>query len=146
MSGLTRSTKYFTAALFLLASISVCGQSLPGSQQKHIVNLIIGMNSENEGLKRSCIYFAGMYSLNQTLDCILEVLETEPDPATRTLIAQALYKIGNERGMNEVLELSQKDPDENVRKIAASLYDTYFLEKLTKDEFIASSDQLSGDN
>lgn len=98
-------------------------------------NLKNGINSENEGLKRSAVYFAGKYAVQGTCDDLLKLFVRENNPSTRILITQALYKINDALAMEKVYELIEKDSDPKVRRIGKAIYETYKLENYTAEEF-----------
>src|ERR1035437_611152 len=60
-----------------------------------IENLKVGIKSDNNGLKKSSIYFAGYYRLAETVPVLTEQIKKESDPKTRILIAMVLYNIGD---------------------------------------------------
>lgn len=102
---------------------------------KAIQNLIQGIKSNNLGLKRSAIYYAGKYKIEEAVEVIIEELKSINDPQTRCLTALSLYKIGNKNGMRVVNELAGNDPDAKVRRIAAAIYETYSLETAQAEHF-----------
>ncbi len=96
-----------------------------GKYDKAVVNLIIGINSENRGLEKSSIYYAGRDRVTEAVDALIERLNNEDDPSTRILIALSLYEIRDRRGFNAIKELSTKDKNERVRSISGLIYNEY---------------------
>jgi HEAT repeat protein len=89
-------------------------------------NLLAGIKSENEGVRRSSIYFAGKYKIAETEQALIDRLKNEPNPATRSLIAFVLYELGSEEGFAEVKKLALNDIDPNVRRMSIHLIREYF--------------------
>lgn len=90
-----------------------------------IENLKVGIKSDNNGLKKSSIYFAGYYRLAETVPVLTEQIKKESDPKIRILIALVLYKIGDEKSIDLVKEMAAKDNNPEVRRICTCIYDAY---------------------
>ena len=90
-----------------------------------VENLKVGIKSDNAGLKRSAIYFAGYYRITETVPALTEQIKKEADPKTRILIALVLYKIGDDKSIDLVREMAAKDKNPEVRRMCACIYDAY---------------------
>jgi len=90
-------------------------------------NLVAGIQSENTGVKRSAIYFAGKYQIAEVEDVLIDQLNEEKDASTRILIALVLYEMGSEEGLLEVQELSQNDENAKVRRMATQIFNEYLV-------------------
>ena len=70
-----------TVLLAMLLSLNVAAQPNSISDlTKHkyaLDNLKAGINSENIGVRKSAIYFAGKYQIIELVDCLVERLENE---------------------------------------------------------------------
>jgi len=122
-----------TAALIIF--VITAGYNFPQNNSisditanKHALkNLISGIKSENLGLKRSAVYFAGKYKIAETESTLISQLKEEKDPGTRILLAIVLYEMGSENGLNEVKKLSTNDDDAKVRRMATQIYHEYLI-------------------
>jgi hypothetical protein len=95
---------------------------------KHALeNLVAGIHSDNTGVKRSAIYFAGKYRIAESEEALIAQLKEENDPSTRILIALVLYEMGSEEGLLEVKDLSLRDKDAKVRRMATQIYNEYLV-------------------
>ncbi len=94
-----------------------------------IGNLNNGIKSENPGLRRSAIYFAGKYLLKESSENLLDQLEIEDDKCIRILIVKVLYLIGNDEFMDDIYMVAKNDEDVKVRKFASSVYSMMKLER-----------------
>ena len=104
---------------------------------KHALeNLVAGIHSDNTGLKRSAIYFAGKYRIAESEEALIDQLKEENDPSTRILIALVLYEMGSEEGLLEVKELSMKDEDARVRRMATQIYNEYLVNDAVSTAFV----------
>ena len=90
-----------------------------------IENLKVGIKSDNNGLKRSSIYYAGYYGFTETVPALTEQIKKETDPRTKILIALVLYKIGDEKSIDLVKEMAVKDSNPEVRRMCTCIYDAY---------------------
>jgi hypothetical protein len=96
-----------------------------GVTEKMITNLEVGLSSENPGLKRSCIYFAGLYEIDELVKPLIKQLKNEKDANTRILIALALSKIGNEEGIKAIGDLAKSEMNPKVKRISFALINHY---------------------
>jgi len=121
-------TVTFLAALFL-SSINAQTQSINEitSNKYALENLVAGIHSDNLGVKRSSIYFAGKYKIAETEDELINQLKEEEDPSTRILIALVLFEMGSEEGLNEVKDLSMNDENAKVRRLTFQIYNEYLV-------------------
>lgn len=85
-------------------------------------NLIAGIKSENCGIKRSAIYFAGKYRINEVKDVLLEQLNSENEACIRILIALVLYELGEPKGLLAVKNFIETDEDLKSRRMATQIY------------------------
>ena len=95
------------------------------NQKYALDNLLAGIKSENDGVRRSSIYFAGKYKIAEAEQALIEQLKNEPNPETRTLIAFVLYELGSEEGLVEVKKLARSDVDPQVRRMSKHLINEY---------------------
>ncbi|MBI3125786.1 MAG: HEAT repeat domain-containing protein [Ignavibacteriales bacterium] len=112
-------TLVFTLALVLLTGSISNGQTASAELKKHkrmIENLIIGIQSSNEGVKRECIYYAGKYEFTEAVDALIDILKSEKNPKDRALIALALYRIGDEKGIQAVYDAASTESDAKVKR------------------------------
>jgi len=98
-------------------------------------NLIAGIKSENCGIKRSSIYFAGKYRIKEVKDVLLDQLKNENESCTRILIAMVLYEMGSTDGLLLVRDLIQTDEDVKVRRMATHIYYEYL--KNDNEEYVS---------
>lgn len=88
-------------------------------------NLKSGINSENTGVRKSSIYFAGKYKIIEVVSSLIERLKKENEPSVRLLIAYSLFEIKDAEGMKAVNQLSLKDKNSQVKRMSYNLYKEY---------------------
>jgi hypothetical protein len=114
--------------MIIVGSVTYAGSDPSQSVSKSknaIENLKNGIRSDNAGLKRSAIYFAGYYRMNETVPALTEQIRKETDPKTRILIALVLYRIGDEKSISLVRDMAVKDSDTEVRRMCTCIYNAY---------------------
>lgn len=118
--------KKYTTILFLLFMVVITSNLFaeePGDRftEKEIQNLITGIRADNNGLKRSSIYLAGKYKVAETTDVLLDVLDSETEPANIILIALAIYQIGDREAMMKVIDVANLSHDLKVKHMLSSI-------------------------
>ncbi len=136
-----KTSRFLTAVLFaavLTGSVYAQKNSIKDvTPNKHALeNLVAGIHSDNTGVKRSAIYFAGKYRIAETEEALIAQLKNENDSSTRILIAIVLFEMGSEEGLLEVKDLSMKDKDAKVRRMAAQIYNEYLVNDSNATAFV----------
>jgi len=98
-----------------------------GFTERAIKSLMVGIESDNAGLKKSSIYLSGMYELDGVVETLISQLRKETDPDTRILIALALYKIGNKEGLDAIEELVKNDDNSKVKRISSAILNQFII-------------------
>jgi hypothetical protein len=97
----------------------------PLFKENAIKNLIVAIKSENEGLRKSGIYFAGLYEIKEAVETLVEEFKNEKNPKIRVLIALSLYRIGDEKGMESIYTAALHDNDSKVKRICIAIANEY---------------------
>jgi hypothetical protein len=101
-----------------------------------IANLIHGIKSDNLGLMKCSVYFAGKYRVKEAVPVLIEELNSVNDSNCKVLIALSLYLIGDKDGIEAVYKIAKTDRNERVRHMCNAIYVEYSRNKLNRD-FIA---------
>jgi len=99
-----------------------------------VETLIIGLNSDNIGLKCGSAYMIGELKLTQATIPLLRILHTEKNEELRIAAALALYKIGSPVAIYAVKQTIRFDQSERVSKLCASFYSNYLKNKFYDEE------------
>ena len=86
-----------------------------------IKSILQGIKSENEGVKRSCIYFAGKYKIKEASEYLVEELPSLDDGELCSMLAWSLYQIGNESYCNELQEIVKNHDSEELKNFCSNL-------------------------
>ena len=85
-------------------------------------NLIVGLNTDNLGLKTSSAYMLGEYGTSKSINSLLKVLKSGDTEEERISAAMALVKINTEQAMFAVKQNAKFDDSARVRKLCALFY------------------------
>ena len=113
-------------AAFALTTIGNAQDEKRTYNENAVKNLVKGIKSENEGLKKSSIYYAGKYKITDAVDALVDKIVKEKDPDTRILIALSLYQIGDYKGLEAVKEQALNDNDERVKSMSALIFNEFY--------------------
>lgn len=128
-----KKTYFFTVVILTMVvslALNSYGKGKDNSStqfdRKTVQNFIIGINSENNGLCESCIYYAGYYKVRGTVESLINVLNNSyKKPSLRILAAVSLYRIGDLKGIRAIRDIVQFDKTESVRIVCSKLYNEY---------------------
>ena len=114
-------------------AFSTFGNSLPTNKQlKHkdavLKSLLMGVNSENYGLRTSSAYMLGELEFLESVIPLMKMLRNEENEEARIMAAVSLFKIGDARGIFAVKQAIRFDDSERVRKMCEKIYNTFRFE------------------
>lgn len=92
---------------------------------KFIENLEVAIQAENLGLRKSAVYLAGLYSLNEVIPVLVKQLEKENNSDIKILIALALYRMEDPVGMEAVEKLYKNDSNVRVKRMSKAIVDEF---------------------
>jgi len=116
------------ATLLIGAGFAQKNSSIDLTAHKYAMqNLVAGIHSDNDGVRRSSIYLAGYYRITETEDALIDQLAVEKNTSTKILISLVLFELGSEKGMQEVKNISEIDGDAKVRRMATQIYNEYLI-------------------
>ena len=92
-----------------------------------LANLLDGIESEYDGIKRSSVYFIGKYRIVEAEQVLIDLLKKEQNPSNRILIALVLFELGSKGGLLEVKKLATNDENQKVRRMSAHIYNEYLI-------------------
>lgn len=127
---------FATALVFSTASNSF-GKNQFGDVEKlmsknNIKSFVMGLKSSNAGLVKSCIHYAGLYKITETVNPLVDILnDTFKDFTTRVSAAMSIYNIGNDAGINAIRVFSESSKEEKIREVCSAIYQDY-LDNLEK--------------
>jgi HEAT repeat protein len=90
-----------------------------------LANLSVAIQAENLGLRKSAVYLAGLYSLNEVVPALVSQLEKENNSDVKILIALALYRMEDPIGMEAVEKLYKNDSNVRVKRMSKAIVDEF---------------------
>jgi HEAT repeat protein len=99
-----------------------------------VETLIMGLNSDNIGLKSGSAYMIGELQISEAVIPLLKILHTEKNEDLRIAAALALYKIGSPVAIYAVKQTIKFDDSERVSKLCTNFYNEYLRNKLNDEE------------
>jgi hypothetical protein len=95
--------------LLLLSSPNIFAKENPDEQKPSttltkliIQNYMNGLCSDNEGLRKSCIYFSGKYKISESVSTLKAQYEAEKNPEIKLLLFHSLNQIGEKYAVSTV--------------------------------------------
>src|SRR3990170_1708160 len=125
--------------LVVLAIVTIAANTLnaKGDEIKtsSIESLIMGVNSDNFGLRTSAAYMLGELKCEKGVIPLMRMLKSEDREDARIVAALALLKIGNAKGIFAIKQAIKFDQSERVRRLCTNFYHAY-SEKSTVIELL----------
>ena len=110
----------------ILLVLVFAGATLAGSKTTNANsvedNLLVGLSSDNLGLKTSSAYMLGEYGTSKSVNSLLKVLKSGDTEEERISAAIALTKINTALTRFAVKQNAKYDDSERVRKLCALFY------------------------
>ncbi len=108
-------------------------------------NLLVGLASENLGLKTSSAYLLGELKAEGAVNALENVLLNDEDQRVRLMAALSLVKIGTERSLYIVKRHGKFGEFERVNRMCERLYNAH-LDMLYQKEFSDFSKSVASIN
>ncbi len=93
--------------------------------EQAVQNLLIGLGSQNDGLRRSSAYILGELRSDEAVIPLMRALKGNEDERTQIVAALSLCKIGDERGLYAVKQEVRFSENEKVRNCCSWFYNQY---------------------
>lgn len=112
-------TKLIAIMLVVLFAGNILAKSAneekPDKIKRAIENLAVGIESENDGVRNCCIFFAGYYEFNELTGVLVKQFKKEQDADTKVLILLSLYRIGDKESIEAAKQLVRYDDDQVLK-------------------------------
>lgn len=122
--------------LFLVLFVSTfvfAGNNVSFQYERTEENLLVGLSSENTGLRLSSAYLLGEIKSDNAIIPLLEILHNSNECCERQAAALALFKINSKRGMYAIKQATSFDKNPQTRKICSVLYNQHLIRKQNAD-------------
>jgi HEAT repeat protein len=95
-----------------------------------IENLMVGLKSDNQGLKNSSVFLLGELKADKSVIPLMKLLKSSENEDTRILAALSLLKIGDQRGIYAIKQAIKFDDSERVSKTCKMFYHEYLFKQI----------------
>ncbi|MEP0862855.1 MAG: HEAT repeat domain-containing protein [Ignavibacterium sp.] len=95
-----------------------------------IKNLMVGIKSDNYGLRTSSAFLLGEFKADEAVIELLSMLHKEDSDDARILAALSLLKINDSRGIYAIKQAIRFDNSERVKRMCEKFYHHYLENKL----------------
>ncbi|MBX3008785.1 MAG: HEAT repeat domain-containing protein [Melioribacteraceae bacterium] len=93
-------------------------------------NRLLGLQSDNQGLRESCAYFLGEMKSKKAVFPLMAMLREENAPtSSRIIAALSLIKIGDPQGAYFVSRVAELCDDPITKKFCEKFYKSYLYHK-----------------
>ena len=92
-------------------------------------NMLVGIKTDNTGLKTSCAYFLGEMKSDRAMIPLLRLVTNGKTEEARIIAALSLYKIKSKIGMYRLKHLVETDESELARRVFDRIYNKYVSDK-----------------
>jgi hypothetical protein len=99
-----------------------------------VASLLVGLKSDNIGLKSSSAYMLGELRVSSTVVPLMRVLHNDKNEEVRISAALALYKIGTPMSIHAVKQAIRFDESKRVNELAHKFYSDYVREESKKNK------------
>ena len=113
----------FRLFIILLVIPTICFSQTQEKQltEKDVDNLILCIESDNDGIRSWGGFFAGKYQVKETVIPLLRILHDDENVAIRKLAVHSLFRIGDNRGIFAIKGSAKYDKSEEVRNLCLSM-------------------------
>lgn len=120
-----RTLSTITLVLCLLFSNVLLCQTKTESQaqlpKNSINNFISGIQSDNHGVKKCCIYFAGKYRVHEAAQALINEFDKTGQSEYESLIAWSLYRIGDKGCINKLKKIMESHSRKDLKLFCSTL-------------------------
>jgi len=123
---------FFFSAIVMLTTTFAQAPPVPVSAEKLVVienNYLVGLESDNHGLKVSSAFFLGEIGSDRAVIPLLKMFRDEEDPGAKFVAALSLLKIGDKRGIYRVKWEADHCDCESATCIYEYIYKDFSLRK-----------------
>jgi len=132
--------KNFTTIILILvffsgvpsSSLTKDGDKKNEVSESTVASLLLGLNSDNIGLKCSSAYMLGELKVSSAVVPLMRVLHNDENEKVRISAMLALYKIGTPMSINAVKQAIKFDDSKRVSTLANKFYDDFMREEFSK--------------
>lgn len=108
----------FIAILLIASGVQARPANKVKLSKQAMESFIEGIKSDNDGVKRDCIRYAGKYRITEVLDVLVEQFEKEKNPKTKILFMLTLYELDVKAGLEAIRQVLVNEENSHVKLVA----------------------------
>mgnify|MGYP001198501356 CR=1 FL=1 len=114
-----RTTTIIVVLYILLSAVILLAQDNKSveKQNNNIATLVMGIKSNNEGLRKSAIYLAGKNQITEVITVLSEEFKNESKAEVKYLIAISLFKINTKESIDSACALCRYENNSKFKLI-----------------------------
>lgn len=130
--------------VLMIFTVSTFGNNLPTTSELRnreavVKSLLMGIKSDNYGLRTSAAYMVGELKISEAVIPLLRMLRNEKSEEARIMAAVALFKIADARGIYAIKQSIRFDDSPRVSKMCEKIYSCYCNEKNTQELLLTAA-------
>jgi HEAT repeat protein len=87
-----------------------------------IDNLISCLTSENQGVKRQGVYFAGLYKVDESVDYLIDIIKNQNNDEVQKLAVLSLLRIDSPKGIKFLKKFTVESDNTDLQKLSSFVY------------------------
>ena len=129
---MTRNKIKYVQVLMLIFSVSIFAGNNNLEEKYKIIedNLLVGLETDNLGLKVSAAYFLGEMKSERAVIPLMKMLKGNTTEEEKLIAALSLAKIKSEKGMFAVKQRIKYDDSKRVQRLCDIFYKNYLFENI----------------
>ena len=129
---MTRNKIKYVLIIMLIFSASIFAGNMNLEEKYKIIedNLLVGLQTDNLGLKVSAAYFLGEMKSERAVIPLMKMLKGNTTEEEKLIAALSLCKIKSEKGMFAVKQRIKFDDSERVQRLCNIFYKNYLFENI----------------
>ena len=110
--------KLMTVVMVLVLVVSVGYTKTDSDYDQYLLN---ALKDDNVGIRTSAAQLLGERQVKQAVEPLAKLIKNEKNANARIIYAQTLYKIGDPKAYENLMQVARKDKNKTVRHVAFSL-------------------------
>lgn len=94
-----------------------------------IDNLISCLTSENQGVRRQAVYYAGLYKVDASVDFLIDIIKNQNIDELQKLAVLSLLRIESPKGMKFLKKFALECVNTDLKKLCSYVYLDYAYAK-----------------
>ena len=129
---MTRNKIKYVLVLMIIFSVSIFAENKNLEEKYKTIedNLLVGLQTDNLGLKVSAAYFLGEMKSERAVIPLMKMLKGNTTDEEKLIAALSLCKIKSEKGMFAVKQRIKFDDSERVKRLCDIFYKNYLFENI----------------